>query len=126
MIKISQLEQFKEDYKGQTITSKDIYLPPYNHNLPEAEIEQYRFKHAVKMIEEEDQRQSSIDKLKKEQELAAQSIYDSYLSTPNFIEKLCDISDGLIGLADKRTFLMAELQKVNRQLPAAVYIPFVN
>ena len=56
------------------------------------------------MIEEEDQRQSSIDKLKKEQELAAQSIYDSYLSTPNFIEKLCDISDGLIGLADKRTF----------------------
>ena len=61
------------------------------------------------MIEEEDQRQSSIDKLKKEHELAAQSIYDSYLSTPNFIEKLCDISDGLIGLADKRTFLMAEL-----------------
>lgn len=53
-------------------------------------------------------------------------IYDSYLSTPNFIEKLCEISDGLIGLVDKRPFLMSELQKVNKQLPAAVYIPFVN
>lgn len=54
------------------------------------------------------------------------SIYDSYLSTPNFIKRLCEISDGLIGLEDKRSFLMRELMQVNKQLPAAVYIPFVN
>ena len=53
-------------------------------------------------------------------------MYDSYLSTPNFTKRLCEISDGLIGLEDKRTFLMNELLEVNKQLPAAVYIPFVN
>lgn len=55
-----------------------------------------------------------------------QSIYDSYLSTPNFIKRLCEISDGLIGLQDKRPYLMEQLLNVNKQLPAAVYIPFVN
>ena len=53
-------------------------------------------------------------------------MYDSYLSTPNFIKKLCEISDGLIGLYDKMPFLLKELESVNKQLPAAAYIPFVN
>ena len=55
-------------------------------------------------------------------------MYDSYLSTPNFVKRLCEISDGLIGLDDKakRKFLMKNLMDVNKQLPAAVYIPFVN
>ena len=49
-----------------------------------------------------------------EQERVTQSVYDSYLSTPNFIKKLCEISDGLIGLETKRPFLMQELLKVNK------------
>ena len=32
-IKLNQLEQFKEDYKGDTITSKDIFLPPFLDGL---------------------------------------------------------------------------------------------
>jgi hypothetical protein len=43
-----------------------------------------------------------------------QSIYDSYLSTPNFVKRLCQISDGLIGLTDKRSFLMEQLANVNK------------
>ena len=43
-----------------------------------------------------------------------QSIYDSYLSTPNFVNRLCEISDGLIGLQDKRPYLMTELMNVNK------------
>ena len=56
------------------------------------------------------------------------SVYDGYLSTPNFIKKLCEISDGLIPLDadEKKVFLMSSLLEVNKQLPASVYIPFVN
>lgn len=63
-----------------------------------------------------------------ERQRIAQSVYDSYLSTPNFIKRLCEISDGLIELPneEKRAYLMNELMGVNKQLPAAVYIPFVN
>lgn len=53
-------------------------------------------------------------------------VYDSYLSTPNFMKKLAEISDNLIPLENKKPYLMQELVKVNQQLPAAVYIPFVN
>ena len=56
----------------------------------------------------------------------ASTIYDSYLSTPNFINRLCEISDNLIGLENKHDYLMEQLAVVNKQLPAAVYIPFVN
>ena len=43
-------------------------------------------------------------------------MFNSYLSTPNFVKKLCEISDGLIGLDDKakRQFLMKNLMEVNR------------
>ena len=56
------------------------------------------------------------------------SVYDGYLSTPNFIKKLCEISDGLIPLDadEKKVFLMSSLLEVKKQLPASVYIPFVN
>ena len=59
---------------------------------------------------------------------ALKSVYDGYLSTPNFIKRLCEISDGLIGLSpeEKKSFLMSNLLEVNKQLPASVYIPFVN
>ena len=56
----------------------------------------------------------------------ASTIYDSYLSTPNFMNRLCEISDNLIGLENKHDYLMEQLAVVNKQLPAAVYIPFVN
>ena len=45
---------------------------------------------------------------------ADQSIYDSYLSTPTFVKRLWEISDGLIGLQDKRPFLMEQLLNVNK------------
>lgn len=56
----------------------------------------------------------------------ASTIYDSYLSTPNFMNRLCEISDNLIGLENKHDYLMEQLAIVNKQLPAAVYLPFVN
>ena len=56
----------------------------------------------------------------------ATQIYDSYLSTPNFIKRVCEISDDLIGLEDKKSYLQEQLHYLNKQLPAAVYLPFVN
>ena len=55
-----------------------------------------------------------------------QNIYDSYLSTPNFIKRLTDISLELIHQPDQGAYLREELRKVNEMLPASVYIPFVN
>lgn len=50
----------------------------------------------------------------------------SYLSTPKFVIALTKISLDLIHTPDRKTFLKTELSKLNRCLPAAVYIPFVN
>ena len=50
----------------------------------------------------------------------------AYLSTPKFIKKLTDISDELMTTPNSEEYLKEELRKVNQQLPAAVYIPFVN
>jgi len=71
-------------------------------------------------------RTDSIIEETKQTGMGDKNVYDGYLSTPNFTKRLCEISDGLIGLEDKKAFLMPELAKVNKQLPAAVYIPFVN
>lgn len=95
-------------------------MPPFHDGLTNEEILKKRYEYITqKGIEEEKEGQNSLTK-------NMSSIYDSYLSTPNFIKRLCEISDGLIGLEDKRSFLMRELQNVNKQLPAACYIPFVN
>ena len=51
---------------------------------------------------------------------------NSYLSTPKFIMCLTDLSLELIEQPDRNTFLQEELKKINRKLPAAVYLPFVN
>lgn len=57
-------------------------------------------------------------------------ISDSYFSTPNFIKRLCELSDGLIPYMENRgrqmEFCQQELKKINKHLPAAVYLPFVN
>ncbi len=39
---------------------------------------------------------------------------------------LTEISLALIHVTDRKEFLKTELTKLNRRLPAAVYIPFVN
>jgi hypothetical protein len=52
--------------------------------------------------------------------------YDSYLSTPNFVNALTDLSFQLIAQEDREAFLKQELKKINRHLPAAVYLPFVT
>ena len=51
---------------------------------------------------------------------------NAYLSTPKFVKTLTDISLELIGVPDRDAYLQDELLKLNKQLPAAVYIPFVN
>lgn len=57
-------------------------------------------------------------------------ISDSYFSTPNFIKRLCDLSEGLIAYMLDRgkqmEYLQRELKAINAKLPAAVYLPFVN
>jgi len=59
-----------------------------------------------------------------------EALYTSYLSTPNFIKKLCELSDELIPLMENKgeqmAYLQKELRKINQKLPAAVYIPFVS
>jgi hypothetical protein len=51
---------------------------------------------------------------------------NAYLSTPKFIMCLTDLSLELIEQPDRDGFLQQELKKINRKLPAAVYLPFVN
>jgi len=51
---------------------------------------------------------------------------NAYLSTPKFIKTLTDISNELITVTNRDEYLREELKKVNKMLPAAVYIPFVN
>lgn len=51
---------------------------------------------------------------------------NAYLSTPKFIKTLTDISNELITVLNRDDYLREELKKVNRLLPASVYIPFVN
>ena len=52
------------------------------------------------------------------------------MSTPCFIKSLTDISHKLSFMNatpdEKKTQLIKDLQKVNENLPASVYIPFVN
>ena len=55
----------------------------------------------------------------------------AFLSTPKFIKSLSDISLNLSAMKgvpkdEKLRQLKTELHKVNRYLPASVYIPFVN
>ena len=54
------------------------------------------------------------------------NVYDSYLSTPNFLKRLCEIADSLIGIPNKKEVLNEQLRVLNKQLPGAVYLPFVN
>lgn len=51
---------------------------------------------------------------------------NAYLSTPKFVTLLTDISYHLIHVPNREEYLMTELKKINKKLPAAVYIPFVN
>lgn len=54
---------------------------------------------------------------------------NAYLSTPQFIKTLTDMSDDVMKYYspdEKKLFLKKRLCEINRQLPSAVYIPFVN
>lgn len=56
---------------------------------------------------------------------------DAYLSTPNFIKCLTDVSHKLSGMKgvpkDEKTAILKDTVKImNQHLPASVYIPFVN
>ena len=45
------------------------------------------------------------EKQRKEVGEVATNIYDSYLSTPNFLKRLCEIADSLIGIDKKKEVL---------------------
>ena len=51
---------------------------------------------------------------------------NAYLSTPRFIKRLTDISLKLIHEPNREEFLINEIKKINKVLPASVYLPFVN
>lgn len=51
---------------------------------------------------------------------------NAYLSTPKFVTLLTDISYTLIATPNRTEFLRTEILKINKMLPASVYIPFVN
>lgn len=52
----------------------------------------------------------------------------SFLSTINFIDQLCNISDRLmyVNPFEQRKVLLNELKQVNGNLPSNVYLPFMN
>ena len=54
----------------------------------------------------------------------------AFLSTPRFIKCLTEISRKIshmqTPIEDKRSALIQEIRRINSNLPAAVYIPFVN
>lgn len=39
---------------------------------------------------------------------------------------MCEIADSLIGIPNKKEVLNEQLRALNKQLPGAVYLPFVN
>lgn len=54
---------------------------------------------------------------------------NAYLSTPQFINTLTDLSDEVMlqpTPEDKKRFLKQQLCTINKKLPAQVYIPFVS
>lgn len=51
---------------------------------------------------------------------------NAYLSTPKFVTRLTDISYQLIAETNRTEYLKTEILKINKMLPASVYIPFVN
>jgi hypothetical protein len=54
--------------------------------------------------------------------------YISYLSSINFIEHLCDISNDLANqpIEEQKIFLYKKLTEINKKLPCNVYLPFLN
>ncbi len=52
----------------------------------------------------------------------------SFLSNINFIDHLCNLCDVLLNTVDteRKKTLLNEIKKINKILPANVYIPFVN
>lgn len=52
----------------------------------------------------------------------------SFLSNINFIDHLCNLCDVLLNTVDteRKKTLLNEIKKINKTLPANVYIPFVN
>lgn len=113
-----QVHALKQDFQGSKITAKDIFLPPFQDDQTN--------NRRYDLISLQVNQTEGIVEETKEYSKVPRSVYDGYLSTPNFTKRLCEISDGLIGLEDKKAFLMPALMKVNEHLPAAVYIPFVN
>jgi len=53
---------------------------------------------------------------------------DAYLSTPKFIKYLTDLGElvSVVGPNMRKDLLRSEIKKLNRWLPSAVYLPFIN
>ena len=50
----------------------------------------------------------------------------SFFSTPNFLQDLTSISEGIMQAADDKEYLRESLQKMNKNLPANCYIPILT
>ena len=116
-----QINEFKQAYKETRITAQDIILPPFL-DMDQSETDNFTRQRYIEQqlhafesqspsannaqITEEsknadEQINNEISDWKKR---IAQTQYDSYLSTPNFIKRICEISDALIGLENKHAF----------------------
>tara|TARA_B110000285_G_C15111413_1_gene611337 strand:- start:867 stop:1382 length:516 start_codon:yes stop_codon:yes gene_type:complete len=63
------------------------------------------------------------------QESKERDFLNAHLSTPSFIKTLTDLSDDVMTyqtMQEKKIFLKQQLCRINRRLPAQVYIPFVS
>ena len=50
----------------------------------------------------------------------------AFQSTPNFISALTKIGKEVLSSSDRRVCLVQGLQRLNEQLPASIYLPFVS
>jgi hypothetical protein len=130
-----ELAQFQHAYTQTVISAKDIILPPFL--LEEVTNDEKSNEQLDLAIDDESpanaQNKPLLAKQKSTGSEATEQlnlISDSYFSSPNFVKRLCDLSDSLIEFMADRSkqmdFLMAELKTINKRLPAAVYLPFVN
>ena len=116
----SQLQAYKQAFKNNKISARDIVLPPFREEFDEDQPTTNRYKShmdeksptiredKVDEIEEETKdtkektEEQAREQHRKEVGEVASNIYDSYLSTPNFLKRLCEIADSLIGIDNKK------------------------
>lgn len=127
-IKPTQFKAYKQAFKNHRITARDIVLPPFREDYDPSQPTTHRYKTVTsedEPVEEEKKVEdiieeaipektgestrgkSEAERQKQRQEVKeiTSNVYDSYLSTPNFLKRLCEIADSLIGITNKKEVL---------------------